>query len=59
MQARLAATQRPDRPLLGPSAATTDGPPNLLDAGPLYAGESIERITDIRPAGDLVRELAV
>jgi nitronate monooxygenase len=57
-QARLAATQRPDRPLFGPAAATAGGPSNLVDAGPLYAGESIERISDIRPAADLVRELA-
>jgi hypothetical protein len=39
-------------------AVTVDGPPNLIDAGPLYAGECIDRITDIRPAGELVRELA-
>jgi hypothetical protein len=31
---------------------------SLVDAGPLYAGECIERIDDIRPAGELVRELA-
>jgi hypothetical protein len=29
-----------------------------VDAGPLYAGECIERIADIRPAADLVRELS-
>jgi nitronate monooxygenase len=59
MQFRLAARQKPSRPLFGPAAATVDGPPNLIDAGPLYAGECIDRITDIRPAGELVRELAV
>ena len=58
MQFRLAATQKPSRPMFGPTAATVDGPPNLIDAGPLYAGECIDRITDIRPAGELVRELA-
>jgi nitronate monooxygenase len=58
MQFRLAATQKPSRPLFGPAAATVDGPPNLVDAGPLYAGECIDRINDIRPAGELVRELA-
>jgi hypothetical protein len=31
---------------------------NLLDAGPLYAGESIARIDDVRPAAELVRELS-
>jgi hypothetical protein len=44
--------------LFGPAAATVDGPPNLVDAGPLYAGECIKRISDLRPAADLVRELA-
>ena len=58
LQLRLAASQRPSRPLFGPAAPTADGPPNLVDAGPLYAGESIERIDNIRPAGELVRELA-
>jgi nitronate monooxygenase len=58
MQLRLAATQKPSRPMFGPAAATVDGPPNLIDAGPLYAGECIDRITDIRPAGELLRELA-
>jgi nitronate monooxygenase len=58
LQLRLAASQRPSRPLFGPAAATVDGPGSLVDAGPLYAGECIERIDDIRPAADLVRELA-
>jgi hypothetical protein len=55
---RLAATQSPGRPLFGPAAATVDGPPSLLDAGPLYAGVCVERIGDVRPADQLVRELA-
>lgn len=58
LQRRLAAGQRPSSPLLGPTAATVDGPPTLLDAGPLYAGESIARIGDVRPAAELVRDLA-
>jgi nitronate monooxygenase len=58
MQFRLAATQTPGRPLFGPAAAIADGPSNLIDAGPLYAGQCIERINDIRPAGELVTELA-
>ena len=48
----------PSRPMFGPAAAIVDGPPNLVEAGPLYAGECIERISDIRPAGELVRELS-
>jgi nitronate monooxygenase len=58
MQMRLAATQTPSRPIFGPAAATAGAPENLIEAGPLYAGESVSRIGDIRPAGELVRELA-
>ena len=57
-QRRLAATQRPDRPIFGPSAAAVGGPPNLVDAGPLYAGECIDRIAQVRPAAELVGALA-
>jgi NAD(P)H-dependent flavin oxidoreductase YrpB (nitropropane dioxygenase family) len=55
---RAARSQRPGMPLLGPAAATVDDPESLVDAGPLYAGRCIERIDALRPAGDLVRELA-
>ena len=58
MQLRMAGTQSPGRPIFGPAAATVDGPPNLVDAGPLYAGECIDRIEDVRPAAELVRELS-
>jgi hypothetical protein len=57
-QFRLAATQRASRPMFGPAAATVDSPPNLVEAGPLYAGECIARIDNLRAAGELVRELA-
>ena len=56
-QARLAAGQKASRPLFGPAAATVSAPESLIDAGPLYAGESIARINDVRPAGVLVREM--
>jgi nitronate monooxygenase len=56
-QSRLAATQRASLPIFGPAAATALQPPNLIEAGPLYAGESVDRISDIRSAGELVREL--
>jgi nitronate monooxygenase len=58
VQFRLAATQKPSRPLFGPAAAIVDGPSNLIDAGPLYAGQCVDRISDIRSAGELVTELA-
>ena len=50
--------QRPDRPLLAPRPPTDDDPDTLLESGPLYAGESAARIHDVRPAGELVRQLA-
>jgi NAD(P)H-dependent flavin oxidoreductase YrpB (nitropropane dioxygenase family) len=56
-QARLAAAQRPKSRLLGPAAATVDAPASLLDAGALYAGETVARIRDVRPAAELVAAL--
>ena len=58
LQFRVAATQSAARPLFGPAAATRHGQANLVEAGPLYAGETVARIDDIRPAGELVRWLA-
>jgi NAD(P)H-dependent flavin oxidoreductase YrpB (nitropropane dioxygenase family) len=57
VQARMAATQSTTVPLFGPAAATAGRNDNLVEAGPLYAGESVGRIDDIRPAGELVRDL--
>jgi len=57
-QGRMAGSQAAGRPFFGPFAPTADGPRNLLDAGALYAGESVARLHDIRPAADLVRDLA-
>jgi NAD(P)H-dependent flavin oxidoreductase YrpB (nitropropane dioxygenase family) len=58
LQARLAASQRADRPIFGPAAATAGRSDNLIDAGPLYAGESVARMDDVRPAAELVAALA-
>jgi hypothetical protein len=33
-------------------------PSRLLDATPLYAGETVARIHDVRPAADVVAELS-
>jgi nitronate monooxygenase len=57
VQARLAAAQRPDGHLLTPVPATDDGLPTLVDAGPLYAGETVARIGDVRSAAELVAAL--
>ena len=55
--ARMARDQRPDGRLLAPVSITADMPDTLLDAGALYAGESVRRIHDIRPAQELVSAL--
>jgi len=57
VQVRMARAQRPGSRLLGPMGPTDDGPANLLDAGPLYAGETVARIDAIRPAAQIVRDL--
>jgi nitronate monooxygenase len=57
VQDRLAGMQSARGPLLGPMSVTARHG-RLLEAGPLYAGECVARIHDIRPAGELTRELA-
>jgi nitronate monooxygenase len=57
LQARMALSQTPESRLLTPLGPTDDGPANLLDAGALYAGETVSRIDAVRPAGELVRAL--
>lgn len=58
LQARMIRAQRPTSRLLTPAGPTDDGPETLVDAGALYAGETVARISEIRPAADVVRELA-
>ena len=58
IQVRMARAQRPDSRLLGPVSVIADGPESLLDAGALYAGETVTRIRDIRPAAELVDALS-
>jgi NAD(P)H-dependent flavin oxidoreductase YrpB (nitropropane dioxygenase family) len=57
LQLRMIQAQRPGSRLLSPAGPTDDGPETLVDAGALYAGETVARITEICPAADLVREL--
>jgi NAD(P)H-dependent flavin oxidoreductase YrpB (nitropropane dioxygenase family) len=54
---RAAARQRPSMPLLGPQPPTDDGPASLVDSGPLYAGQGVRRIDDVKPAAQLVADL--
>jgi nitronate monooxygenase len=51
--------QRPDSRLLTPAGPTDDGPATLVDAGALYAGETVARIDDVRPAAAIVRDLGL
>lgn len=57
IQGRAINAQRPSQPFLGPQPPTDDGPVNLVDSGPLYAGMNVSRITDVRPAAELVKAL--
>lgn len=57
VQIRLARAQRPTSRMLTPIGPTDDGFPTLVDAGPLYAGQTVARIRDIRPASELVADL--
>jgi nitronate monooxygenase len=57
VQGRIVRAQRPDSRLLSPLGPIDDGPPTLVDAGPLYAGETVARIDDVRPAAELVAAL--
>jgi hypothetical protein len=57
LQQRLVRSQRPSSRLLTPLGPTDDGPANLLDAGPLYAGKTVARIADLHPAAELVSAL--
>ena len=58
LQLGMMRRQRPGSRLLTPAGPTDDGPANLLDSGALYAGETVRRIDTVRPAAELVRELA-
>jgi NAD(P)H-dependent flavin oxidoreductase YrpB (nitropropane dioxygenase family) len=57
LQGRMIRAQRPDSRLLSPAGPTDDGPEGLVEAGPLYAGETVARIADLRPAAELVGAL--
>jgi NAD(P)H-dependent flavin oxidoreductase YrpB (nitropropane dioxygenase family) len=57
LQARALKAQRPTHPFLRPEPATDDGPDNLLDSGPLYAGANVGLISEVRPAAQLVAAL--
>lgn len=57
IQHRLSRAQRPGGRLLSPAGPTDDGPDTLLEAGALYAGQTVARIHEVRPAAELVSAL--
>jgi nitronate monooxygenase len=57
IQARLVRSQRPGSRLLTPVGPTDESPGNLLDAGPLYAGQTVARIDEVRSAAEIVGAL--
>jgi len=58
LQLRMLRAQRSESRLLSPAGPTDDAPATLVDAGALYAGETVARIDQIHPAAQLVRDLA-
>ena len=52
-----AATERDSSEPLPPLAATDDGPIELVDTGPLYAGQTVAHIDDISSAAQIVADL--
>jgi NAD(P)H-dependent flavin oxidoreductase YrpB (nitropropane dioxygenase family) len=57
LQLRMIQAQRPNSRLLSPAGPTDDAPETLIDAGALYAGETVARIHEVRPASQLVADL--
>lgn len=49
--------QRAGSLMLSPITATDDRGENLIEGAPLYAGQTVTRINDVRPAAELVWEL--
>jgi NAD(P)H-dependent flavin oxidoreductase YrpB (nitropropane dioxygenase family) len=57
LQSSFAGMQSPKRPLLSPQPPVDDQEASLLESGPLYAGETIARISSMQPAATIVGEL--
>jgi nitronate monooxygenase len=58
LQRRTLAWQTPRLPLLSAAPPGRGAPESLIESGPLYAGETVARIEDLRPAAGLVADLA-
>jgi NAD(P)H-dependent flavin oxidoreductase YrpB (nitropropane dioxygenase family) len=55
---RMAALQRPGVPIFSPQPPIAEGPGGLIESGPLYAGETTSRISELRDARSIVAELS-
>lgn len=55
--ASLVRRQRPGSRLLTPQSPSDGTPDTFVDAGPLYAGETVRRIDSLLPAADIVDAL--
>ena len=53
----LVRRQRPDSWLLTPQSPSDATPDSFVDAGPLYAGETVRRINSLMPAAEIVDAL--
>ena len=56
-QRRITTRQRSESRFLSPQTATDDRPASLVQAGPLYAGETVARIDSLMPAAQIVAAL--
>lgn len=57
IQDRALPSQSPGSPMLSPAPPSATAPANLLESGPLYAGECVARLHDLPPAAEVVRRL--
>jgi nitronate monooxygenase len=58
LQLRMMRAQRAGSRILTPAGPTDDGPASLVEAGALYAGETVSTIESVLPAARLIRNLA-
>ena len=56
--AAMAARQTLKRPLYTPVSMTPEMPDEMLDVVALYAGECVRHISALKPASEIVEELA-
>jgi NAD(P)H-dependent flavin oxidoreductase YrpB (nitropropane dioxygenase family) len=54
---RVAQSQRPWLPVFSPAPPLAGMPDHVADVAPLYAGDSVLRMKEVLPAGEVVRQL--